>query len=233
MFPGHRESGHLTHGFHSHAITEERLRKRTAVYYGKISFMDQQIGRILDSLDKLGIAEETLVVFSSDHGHFLGQHGLIHKGPFHYEDMIRVPFVVRFPGKVPAGAKSDSLQSLVDLPVTFLRAAGIEVPGVMQGVDQWDVWRGGKTEARDHVIVENRHQPTAIHLRTYVDRRYKVTVYRDHPFGEMFDLEADPEERRNLWDDPESLELKCALLHRFLNAELRREPTRFPRISVA
>ena len=62
-----------------------------ACYYGMISLIDQEIGRILDALDRLGIAENTLVVFTTDHGHFLGQHGLIAKGAFHYEDMLRIP----------------------------------------------------------------------------------------------------------------------------------------------
>ncbi|MCC7352849.1 MAG: sulfatase-like hydrolase/transferase [Anaerolineae bacterium] len=233
VYPGFRESGHLTHGFHSHAISDENLRRLMAVYYGKISFMDREIGRILEALDRLGIAEQTLVVFSSDHGHFLGQHGLIHKGPFHYEDMIRVPLIVRFPGRVPAGTTSNSLQGLIDLPSTFLAAAGIPIPGVMQGVNQWDVWCGKAERAQDYVIVENRHQPTAVHLRTYVEERYKITVYRDRDFGELFDLQEDPGEYRNRWDDPAYAGIKCELLRRFLNAELRREPTRYPRIAVA
>ncbi|KPK98777.1 MAG: hypothetical protein AMK75_06825, partial [Planctomycetes bacterium SM23_65] len=87
--------------------------------------------------------------------------------------------------------------------------------------------------ARDHVIVENRHEPTKVHLRTYVDSRYKVTVYRDQPYGEIFDLEADPGELVNLWAHDDKLTLKTELLHRFILAELKREPTRMPRISGA
>ena len=64
-----------------------------------ISLMDKYIGRILNKLDKLGLAENTVVVFTTDHGHFFGQHGFIHKGPFHYEDMIKIPFIVRYPEK--------------------------------------------------------------------------------------------------------------------------------------
>ena len=75
--------------------------KNMAVYYGMISFMDEQIGRILDALDRLGLAGNTLVVFSTDHGHFLGQHGLIAKGAFHYEDLLRVPFLVAAPAAIP------------------------------------------------------------------------------------------------------------------------------------
>ena len=202
-----------------------------AVYYGMVSLMDREIGRILGRLDQLGIADNTLVVFSTDHGHFLGQHGLIAKGAFHYEDLIRLPFLVRWPGRVPAGAVNSSLQSLVDLAPTFLRAAGIDIPGQMQGADQLAEWTGavGNEErpARDHVLVENRHQPSALHLRTLVDRRYKLTVYRGHAYGELFDLQEDPEERRNRWHDPAFAEIKSNLLQRFVQAEMEREPTRF------
>ncbi len=231
-FSMYRET-HGPHGFHSHLVSEELLRKDIATYYGMISFMDHWIGEILDALERLELAQNTLVVFTSDHGHFLGHHGLIAKGAFHFEDMIRVPMIVRWPGQVPAGRRSPALQSLVDLAPTFLAAAGTTVPGVMQGVSQLDVWRGRAKSARDHIIVENRHEPTLVHCRTYVDERYKITVYRDREYGEMFDLQEDPGETRNLWDDPGSVALKSRLLHRFMNAELKREPTRMERIAGA
>lgn len=224
---------YANHGFSSHLTDETSLKKKMAVYYGMISFMDQQIGRILDKLDELGIADNTLVVFSTDHGHFLGQHGLAAKGAFHYEDLLRLPFIVRYPNHVPANSTGDSLQSLVDLAPTFLAAAGIEIPGLMQGVNQLDVWSGKSSSARDHVIVENRHQPTMVHLRTYIDDRYKLTVYRDKEYGELFDLEKDPGEIRNRWDDPDYAQIKCEVMRRFINAELKREPTRMPRVAVA
>ena len=222
-----------TMGFHSHLVSESALHKNMAVYYGMVSFMDQQIGRILDTLDRLDIANNTVVIFTSDHGHFLGQHGLIAKGAFHYEDLLRLPFLVRYPDLVPAGKTSGALQSLVDLAPTALSACGIPVPGRMQGVNQLDVWSGKSDEARSEVIVEFRHQPTRLQLRTYIDQRYKMTVYRDQPYGELFDLESDPEERYNLWDSPDIAPLKLELLHRFENAEMRREPMPFPRIAVA
>lgn len=231
-FSVYRET-HGAHGFHSHLIDEDMFRKNMAVYYGMISFMDQQIGRILNAVDRLGIAENTLVVFSSDHGHFLGQHGLIAKGAFHFEDMLKVPMLARLPGRIAAGTISRALQSNIDYSPTFLSVAGIPVPGFMQGLDQWPCWEGDVAHVRDHVIVENRHEPTKVHLRTYLDQRYKLTVYRDRDYGEMFDLEEDPGETRNLWDDPEKRELKLELFRRFMNAELKREPTRMPRVAGA
>ena len=229
----YHEDGLHCHGAHSHRGDEAERRKDMAVYYGMVSFMDREIGRILDALDRLGLAEDTLVILTTDHGHYLGQHGLWYKCVFHYEDLLRLPMIVRYPGRVPAGGTSAALQSQVDFAPTILRAAGIEVPGLMQGVDQYDVWCGTQEAARDHAIVENRHSRTRVNMRTYVEARYKMTVYRGQPYGELFDLQQDPEERRNLWDDPAHAQVKTQVMHRFLQAEMAREPTRMPRIAGA
>ena len=129
---------------------------------------------------------------------FYGQHGLIAKGAFHYEDVIKVPFIARYPGVVPAGEQSDALQTLVDLAPSFLSAAGIDIPFQMTGVDQTPVWYGQETQARDHIIVENHHEPTTIHVKTYVDDRYKLTVYYNREYGELFDMHEDTGEINNL-----------------------------------
>jgi arylsulfatase A-like enzyme len=221
------------HGFQSHRHTDAELRASMACYCGMISLMDKAIGRILESLDRLGIAGNTLIVFSTDHGHFIGQHGLIAKGAFHYENLLRIPMLVRLPGRVPAGRVNQALQSQVDFAPTFLTACGLPVPGLMQGVNQMDVWSGGRDSARDHAIIENRHNPTTVHLRTMVTDRYKITVYRNAEYGELFDLQDDPGERRNRWDDPAFAGTKAKLMHRFVRAELEREPTRMPRIAGA
>lgn len=228
-----RETQWGNHGFHSHRIDEELLRRNLAVYYGMISLIDEQVGRILDRLDTLGIAESTVVVFTTDHGHFLGQHGLIAKGAFHYDDLLRIPMIVRYPGRVAAGTQTAALQSLVDLAPTFLSAAGAPVPLDMQGVDQLPVWTGAATSARDHVIVENRHQPTAVHLRTYIEDRHKLTVYRDQPWGEFFDLAEDPGEVCNRYDDPDYESVRGEVMRRFLGAELAREASPYARIAGA
>ena len=227
-----RESGQGLHGFHSHVHDDRELAKDIACYYGMISLMDKYIGSILDRLEELGLAENTLVVFTTDHGHFYGHHGLIAKGAFHYEDMIRLPFIARWPGHIPAGERSDALISLVDLPVTFLHAAGIEVPRTMTGCDIRPALTG-EGEVRDHVLVENRHEPTTIHAKTYVDERYKLTVYFNRDYGELFDLEEDPGEVNNLWDDPDHQELKAELTRKLLFAEMAKEPLWMPRVAGA
>jgi uncharacterized sulfatase len=195
--------------------------------------MDKHIGRILDRLEALGLADNTLVVFTTDHGDLFGQHGLIHKGPFHYEDMIRIPFVVRMPGRIPAGRRSAALQSLVDLAPTFLSAAGLSAVRGMTGVDQREVWFGRRERAREWAIVENHHQPTTIHAKTYVEDRHKITVYCGRDYGELFDLRDDPGERHNLWDAPDRAGLKADLIRRMLHAEMAKEPMWMPRVTGA
>lgn len=225
--------GQSLHGFHSHRHTAAEMRRSLAAYYGMTSLIDQEVGRILDYLDANGLSENTLVIYTTDHGHFLGHHGLIAKGAFHYEDLLRLPMIVRQPGTVPAGQVSDALQSLVDYPQTFLAAAGIEIPGNMQGVNQLTVWQGKAAAARDWALVENRHNPTTVHLRTLVTERYKITVYRNADYGELFDLATDPGELHNRWADADYAAIKSELLLQFVQAEIQREGTRMPRITHA
>jgi arylsulfatase A-like enzyme len=232
-FSAWRESSQGVHGFNSHLHDRDEMAKDIAIYYAMVSLMDKYIGKMLNKLDELGLAENTLVLFTSDHGHFYGQHGLRAKGAFHYEDVIRVPFIVRQPGNVPAGVQSDALQTLVDLAPSFLNVAGIDVPREMTGVDQSPVWFGAQESARDHIIVENRHEPTTVHVKTYVDERYKLTVYYNRDYGELFDLQEDPNEINNLWNSPAHTELKADLVLKLLFAEMGKEPLWMPRIAGA
>ncbi|MZQ86846.1 sulfatase-like hydrolase/transferase [Paenibacillus sp. 5J-6] len=227
-----KEGDYGIHGYHSHSTlyAEHDRKQLVATYYGMISLMDKYIGNILDKLDELGLADNTIVVFTTDHGHFYGQHGLQAKGGFHYEDLIKIPFIVRYLDQVPAGVTSPAIQSLVDLAPTFLSLCGITIPHHMTGLDQSQVWRGQKSQARDHAICEFRHTPTTIHQKTYVDERYKITVYYNQTYGEVFDLQEDPGEIRNLWPLPEYQTLKSELLLKYAWAELGKESMAMPRV---
>ena len=237
-------NGSGCHGFHSHLHDRDELAKDIACYYGMVSCMDKYIGQIINHLDDLGLAENTLVVFTSDHGHYFGQHGLIAKGAFHYEDGIRVPMIARLPGRIPADNVSHSLQSLVDYAPTFLDFCGLDIPEDMTGISQQAVWgrvgspgvawtqtrrdrpadtnpsRGDADDAREHVIIENRHQPTTLHLKTFINERYKITLYFNRDYGEIYDLLNDQGEVRNLWSDRE---LRAELTEAFLRAEMLKE----------
>ncbi len=225
--------GNVIHGSGSHLSSRETRAKNIAMMYGMMTLLDKYVGKILDKLDELGLADSTLVCFTTDHGDFWGQHGLTAKAIHHYEDLLKVPLVVSQPGTIPAGRVSDSLQSTLDLPQTFLSMAGLPVPRTMTGVDQKDVWRGATETRRDHVMVENQHQPTTMNLRTYIDRRHKMTVHFNRTYGELYDLEADPGEYVNLWDKPECQDLKRDLLLKFIHAEMAKAPLPMPRIAQA
>lgn len=229
----HEPEGNGLHGASSHLRSREDKARNIAMMYGMMTMLDKYVGVILDKLEQLGLEEDTLVCFTSDHGDFWGQHGLVAKAIHHYEDLLRVPLIVSMPGTVPEGGVSSSLQSTVDLAPTFLSFAGIDIPRCMTGVDEKPVWAGDKATVRDHVIVENRHNPTTMNMKTCVDERYKLTVHFKRPFGELYDLQEDPGELRNLWDVAEFAALKSDLLLKFLYASMEAEPLPMPRIAGA
>ena len=103
----------------------------------------------------------------------------------------------------------------------------------MTGIDQTDVWYGRRETIRDHALVENHHDPGSVHLRTYIDERYKLTVYHSREYGELFDLEADPREIDNLWDNPAAQDLKGELMQHLVFAEMAKDSLPMPRISGA
>ncbi|MPQ44690.1 sulfatase family protein [Clostridium tarantellae] len=221
------------HGCHSHIHNKEDLKKDIAIYYGMISMMDNYIGKILDKLDELKLTDNTIIVFTSDHGHFFGQHNLIAKGPFHYEDMIKVPLIVKEKGVVPESIVNESLQSLVDFTPTILSKLGFEIPRTMAGKDQSKVWNNEKKSVRNYIMVENQHTENTVNLRTLVNERYKLTVYYNKTHGELYDLKNDPLEFNNLWNNSEYAELKSKLLLDFMWAEMDKVPLWMPRVSLA
>ncbi len=227
------EGGNGIHGAGCHIISEEAKAQNIATMYGMMTMLDKYIGKILDKLDELGLTKDTLVCFTTDHGDFWGQHGLTQKAIHHYEDLLKVPMIVSQPGTIPENVISDSLQSTVDLAPSFLSAAGLKVPGIMSGVDQTPVWFGKKETIRDHVIVENQHQPTKMHLRSFINKNYKITLHYNMAYGEIYDLENDPGEIINLWDKEDKQELKKDLLLKFMYAEMAKSPLPMPRICWA
>lgn len=212
-------------GLHSHVNRNLELRKKDmALYYGMVSFMDQEIGKILDQLDQLGLTDNTIIVFTSDHGNVYGQHGMIKKGPFMYEDLVKVPFIAACPDLMPSGIRSQSLQSLIDLAPTFLSFANINIPRTMTGINQKDVWIGKKETLRENVIIENHQQAKSLYQKQLVTDRYKLTIYMNHDYGELFDLKNDPNELTNLWDIPEYNTLKNNLILEIIQSDMKQEP---------
>lgn len=181
--------------------------KITAAYYAMIEETDHAIGRMLDALKETGQDQNTIVIYHSDHGEMLGDHGIYFKGPYFYEQLVRVPLIIRWPGRYKADLKTDALVQMTDLAPTLLDAAGVPVPQGMQGRSLTRLLKGETTLHRDSVYSEFYNSnfvysppPWATMVRT---RRYKLSVYHSlDGWGELYDLEKDPWEFENLWDDP-------------------------------
>jgi arylsulfatase A-like enzyme len=207
------------------ALTRKELATMTAAYYGMVSLIDAQVGRILAALDQRKVADETLVIFTSDHGELLGDHGQLFKGPVHYEGLLRVPLIVRG-GTFKPGVVSTEPVGLVDLAPTIFRAAGVKAHSAMDG-------RPLQTGKREFVLTENDHEAGfKISLRTLTTKRYKVTRYLgNEAVGEMYDLQEDPYERVNLWGSPGSWKLQSDLLSLLDEAQNRRVRAE-PKVSI-
>lgn len=193
-----------------------------ACYYAMIEQIDEQLGRIISVLKETGQYENTIIVFTSDHGELLGDHGLIYKGCRFYEGLTHVPLIISWPAAVTANVASHALVELVDLAPTLLEAAGETVPAYMQGTSLLPLLQGraDSDHHKDSVISEYHGavggpaMPDQTHGFMYFDGRYKVCIYEGHDVGEIYDLDADPGEFCNLWFAPEHSELKADLLWR-------------------
>lgn len=184
--------------------TDRQLAEMTANYYGMISFIDHGVGRILAKLDELGISDNTLVVFTADHGELLGDHGLYLKGPTAYEGLLRVGMIMRGPG-TPAGKVVDQPVSTIDLAATFYDYANADTDAGVQSTSLRPlVERDDAT--RDVAFSEWNLRPNRcgvpLELRTVRTRTAKLTVDLISDTGEMYDLADDPDEMRNIYDDP-------------------------------
>jgi len=194
-----------------------------AAYYAMIKLIDDNLGRLLATLEELDLAEDTLVIFTSDHGETLGDHGLIQKGCRFYEGLVHVPLIWRWPGRVAAGVRRQALVELLDKAPTILDFAGIEVPAHMQGRSLRGLLEdpGAADHHRDFARTEYYDAldlPDASRATMIRTDRYKLVVYHGHGLGELFDLEADPWEHDNHWDDPGHAALKTELLLKSFDA---------------
>ena len=200
--------------------TDDQLREIIANTYGQISLIDHQVGRILNALAETGQAGNTYVIYFSDHGGWLGDHGLVLKGPMHYEGLLRVPLLVRGPG-VRAGAVSDQPVSTLDLGSTLFDCAGAEPLQTQHGTSLKPLLEGDAT--RDFALNEWELLPTqagvALSLQTVRTRRRKMTIDHQSGAGELYDLQQDPDELMNLLDHP-----SAANIRRDLEAALATRP---------
>ena len=198
--------------------SDAQLREIIANYYGMISLIDHQVGRILAALHDAGLAEHTLVVYTSDHGEWLGDHGLMLKGPMFYEGLLRVPLLLYGPG-VLAGQVRDDPVSTLDLAATFGDFAGVPMPAAAHSRSLRPLLQGHGE--RDHALTEWRLGPArcgiALDLRGVRTRSAKLTLELGSGAGELYDLHDDPHEMVNRFDDPGYRGLRDELVQRLMS----------------
>ncbi len=220
----------------------------TSVYFGMVRFMDDSLGKILDSLEGLGLREKTIVVFCSDHGDFMGEHRMQCKGGVFYDSLTRVPLIVSWPGKVQTGMREDSMANLIDVVPTLLQLQGLEIPRSMHGLPLPIVT---DTAPRDATFSEYGaggppfrmadldHFPKPWGRNTLIDslqwreaegRRKMVRTrewkYVHDPMGdrdELYDLVKDPWELENVADDEDNSDILAEMRLRLADWSIETE----------
>lgn len=199
--------------------SDVQLRDIIANYYGMISLVDHQLGRIQNALREEGLLDHTLVVFTSDHGEWLGDHGLMLKGPMHYEGVLRVGLLVQGPA-VPSGRVVGDPVSTLDLAATFGDYAGTPVASAAHSRSLRPLIEGQPGASRDHALNEWRLGESrcgvALDLRTVRTATAKLTLELGSGVGELYDLGNDPFECENRFEDPAYSGLRAELIDRLM-----------------
>ncbi|MEM8620080.1 MAG: sulfatase-like hydrolase/transferase [Actinomycetota bacterium] len=204
--------------------TPEQARAAIAITYGMIEYIDDAVGRIMATLDRLGATDDTIIVFTSDHGDMMGDHGLILKLLMHFQGCLRVPMVVNAPGK--AGGRSTSLAASIDLPHTLLDLCGLDEFQGMQGTSLAPLLDDASATVRDAVLVEEDFPnaatgaPFPLKTRTTVTDTHRYTRDSDG-FEVLYDLEHDADELTNLAVDDRDPAARVAALDALCEQMLR------------
>jgi arylsulfatase A-like enzyme len=221
-----REAGkaNLT-GMNTIGVSVREAQEARALTCGMIACIDDAIGRVLSALDGSGRRDETVVIFTSDHGDHLGDHRLMLKGAEQYQSIVRVPFIWADPDRPNAGKRTDALGSTMDISATVLERARIEPYSGIQAKSLLPAIERGET-VRDSVFIQYDHQapnpgtdePARVH--SLIDGRYRLSVFHGTGWGELYDLQSDPGEFDNLWDDPAHADLRARMTERLLLTEI-------------
>ncbi|MCD2262876.1 sulfatase-like hydrolase/transferase [Dietzia aurantiaca] len=206
------------------APSEEQFRQAAAKEYGAISFIDEMVGKVVQSLSEAGVLDNTVIIVTSDHGDMFGDHGLLLKMGLHYEGCVRVPLTFTGPGV--GASSSNGLTSSLDIGPTILDLAGVPGYTGIQGHSLVPALTDPGHRVRDALYIEEDQMFDAFRLgiptqlRTAITDDARVTVLHGSDDGELFDLRNDRNEMHNLWNDPEYADLKSRMLFRLLQAQL-------------
>ncbi|MCR9237616.1 MAG: sulfatase-like hydrolase/transferase [Alphaproteobacteria bacterium] len=206
------------------AVSEQELRVALALTYGMIAMVDDAVGDIMSALTALGLAEDTIVIFLSDHGDLMGEHGLLFKGPYHYRGMIRTPLI----WADPKASKSQVIStpvSAIDVAATILETASIAPFNGMQGQPFKD-HAGNDVAARDAILIEDEIQSDLAghnvrgRVRTLLSDGWRLTIYDGLEQGEFYNLNEDPHELNNLWNLPQAAARRADMTEQMLREML-------------
>ena len=190
-----------------HRGLREKVEQLRKLYYGLAAYCDHQVGRLIRYLDEAGLRENTLIIFSSDHGLQLYDHGFNDKHNF-YDASWRVPFIMSMPGTLPMNERRE-FAIWNDIPTTILGAAGIEAD-TMQGFDLFTALKQGLPSPRQYAVA------TLYKSAALATKRWKLVYFFDDADGQLFDRQQDPDERHNLFHDEEYAEIRYRMLQALL-----------------
>lgn len=212
--------------FLTFVASAQQTREIIALSYGMISMIDDSIGRILATVRRLGLADDTVVIFTSDHGDFMGDHSLMLKQGLHYDGVIRVPLIWSDPKLTPS--RRSTLAGTIDIAPSMLARAGLAGSYGMQGFDVVaSVGAGGDEPAREGLLIEEDElgihmgSEHGVRLWTLLHDRWRLTLWHGDAEGELFDREQDPDEMQNRWNDARLADVKHELIERMLRERMR------------
>ncbi|MBB43647.1 MAG: sulfatase [Rhodospirillaceae bacterium] len=207
-------------GQRAFGATEEEVREAIALNYGSITMIDDAIGQVICTLSDLGLDDNTVIIFTTDHGDFMGDHQLLLKGALHYQGLIRVPCILSDPNDSSAPGICSGLSGTIDLAGTILEIAGIQSFNGIQSKSLVDIAHG--LEARTGLIIEENQRRGYMGLkdnfkaRTLLSGDWRLTLYSDTDWGEIYNLKEDPNEFHNLWNDLKYASIRSMLLEQML-----------------
>jgi len=214
------------------ACNAREAQEAIALNYGAIANIDHHVGRVLTALRDTGLADNTVVLFTSDHGDYLGDHQLLLKGPIHYRGLTRVPFIWADPAAQTQGISNEqALASTIDIAPTILARAGVTPFNGIQGQSLLPLIQGQAAALRDALMLEEENQRVILgftsrtRCRTLLADDHRLTIYDGAAWGELYDLAADPLESRNLWDHPHARSRKADMLQRLAYVMLQHVDT--------
>ncbi|WP_037302380.1 sulfatase family protein [Runella limosa] len=181
------------------ALDEWKYQRYMQDYLGTLLSLDRNVGKVLDYLDKKGLTENTLVVYSSDQGFYLGEHGWFDKR-FMYEESHHMPMLIRYPKRIKAGTIDRAIHNNTDFAPTILQEAGLSVPADMQGQSFFS--KKARKSTYYHYYEYPAEHSVQTHFGIRTDRYKLIRFYKDGEFWELYDLQKDPEEMNNLYDKP-------------------------------